>query len=157
MKLYCVRRNQIPKLEMRLVNSVFTVGLYDLLIVFDTDLIILGIPPTYMGFGPPIGIVTAGGSVRVEIQLLNFQSEPIPGWTFEEAVVVLSSEGAVRLSGNGMRQCLYFATAPGNTQLKLYRPSAQVLRDEGILHLLSRIWDAFPSDNGRMGVYSKLH
>ncbi|EGE07551.1 hypothetical protein TEQG_06465 [Trichophyton equinum CBS 127.97] len=89
----------------------------DLLIVFDTDLIILGIPPTYMGFGPPIGIVTAGGSVRVEIQLLNFQSEPIPGWTFEEAVVVLSSEGAVRLSGNGMRQCLYFATAPGNTQL----------------------------------------
>ncbi|KDB21867.1 hypothetical protein H109_06216, partial [Trichophyton interdigitale MR816] len=124
----------------------------DLLIVFDTDLIILGIPPTYMGFGPPIGIVTAGGSVLVEIQLLNFQREPIPGWTFEEAVVVLSrsSEGAVRLSGNGMRQCLYFATAPGNTQLYVSQEK------KWDCPAASRIWDAFPSDNGRMGVYSKI-
>ncbi|EFE36018.1 uncharacterized protein ARB_04955 [Trichophyton benhamiae CBS 112371] len=94
----------------------------DALTVFDTDLIALGIAPTYLGFGPQTQAMTANGIVLrqvvyVEIQLLDSQRNPISDWILEESVVVPSAEGNTRLSGRGMRDCLYFATAPGNQQL----------------------------------------
>ena len=48
-----------------------------LLTVFDTDLVALGIPSIYAGYGPQISINTAAGvvsrqSITVEVQLCSF-------------------------------------------------------------------------------------
>ncbi|EZF16671.1 LOW QUALITY PROTEIN: hypothetical protein H112_05666 [Trichophyton rubrum D6] len=92
----------------------------DALTVFDTDLIAhrSNVP----GFWASNSSLTANGIVLrqviyVEIQLLDSQRNPISDWILEESVVVPSAEGNTRLSGRGMRDCLYFATAPGNQQL----------------------------------------
>ncbi|EGC47208.1 conserved hypothetical protein [Histoplasma capsulatum var. duboisii H88] len=92
------------------------------LTVFDTDLVALAIPPTYMGFGGNTQITTAGGSVirqqiTVEIQLLDSQGNAVSDWILEEGIVTPAVIGGVRLSGDCIRQSLYFATAPGNQHL----------------------------------------
>ncbi|KGY15551.1 hypothetical protein PABG_11544 [Paracoccidioides brasiliensis Pb03] len=92
------------------------------LTVFDTDLAALAIPLTYMGFGARVPIITAGGMVRrqqitVEIQLLDSQGNAVSDWILEEGIVTPAAAGVGRLSGDGIRQSLYFATAPGNQHL----------------------------------------
>ncbi|OAL75712.1 hypothetical protein A7D00_1312 [Trichophyton violaceum] len=90
--------------------------------VFDTDITALGIPPTYMGYGADVLITTAGGTLRrrqisVEIQLLDLQGNAVSDWILEAGIVTPATAGVTRLSGNGIRQSLYFATAPGNQHL----------------------------------------
>ncbi|KAM5436677.1 hypothetical protein McanMca71_001793 [Microsporum canis] len=94
----------------------------NMLTVFDTDLIALAIPPTYGGFGSYVSMSTAGGQVQrqhivVEVQLLDSQGNPVSDWVLEHGIVTPASLGTARLSGDGMRQYLYFATAPGNAHL----------------------------------------
>ncbi|KAM5441464.1 hypothetical protein MferCBS31731_003535 [Microsporum ferrugineum] len=94
----------------------------NMLTVFDTDLIALAIPPTYAGFGSYVSMSTAGGQVQrqhivVEVQLLDSQGNPVSDWILEHGIVTPATLGTSRLSGDGMRQHLYFATAPGNTHL----------------------------------------
>ncbi|OJD26154.1 hypothetical protein ACJ73_02464 [Blastomyces percursus] len=90
--------------------------------VFDTDLTALAIPPTYRGLGPEVPITTAGGTVTrkqiiIEVQLVDFQGNPVSEWIREGGIVAPADPGASRLSGDGIRQSLYFATAPGNQYL----------------------------------------
>ncbi|TPX24059.1 hypothetical protein DIZ76_013402 [Coccidioides immitis] len=92
------------------------------LTVFNTALLALAIPPDYLGFGANIPITTAGGMVRrqqitVEIQLLDSQGNAVSDWVLKQGIVTPATTGACRLSGNGIRQSLYFATAPGNQHL----------------------------------------
>lgn len=63
---------------------------------------------------------TAGGMlyclrVDIEVQIMGANGVAMTHWLPERAVV--SPPGGIRLSGNAMRNHLYFATAPGNTQL----------------------------------------
>ncbi|WEW56265.1 hypothetical protein PRK78_001707 [Emydomyces testavorans] len=90
--------------------------------IFDTDLTALSIPPTYRGFGVNIPVATAVGivlrqQISVEIQMLDSKGDPVSDWILERAIVTPAATGAARLSGDGIRQRLYFATAPGNQHL----------------------------------------
>ncbi|OJD27481.1 hypothetical protein ACJ73_01120 [Blastomyces percursus] len=92
------------------------------LTIFDTDLLALAIPSTYMGFGANVPITTAAGiiwrqQITVEIQLLDSQGNAVSDWILEQGIVTPAATGAGRLSGDGIRQSLYFATAPGNQHL----------------------------------------
>ncbi|OJD27198.1 hypothetical protein ACJ73_01403 [Blastomyces percursus] len=94
----------------------------NILTVFDTDIAALAIPPTYIGYGADVPITTAGGTVTrrqisVEIQLLDSQGNAVSDWILEEGIITPSASGATRLSGDGIRQSLFFATAPGNRHL----------------------------------------
>lgn len=55
--------------------------------------------------------------IVVEVQIVNLQGETITPWFVEVAIIVPDEQGLVRLSGQGMRNHLYFATAPGNGML----------------------------------------
>ncbi|KAK2812777.1 hypothetical protein FQN50_001106 [Emmonsiellopsis sp. PD_5] len=90
--------------------------------IFDTDVIALGIPANYAGYGPLVQLATANGPVyrryiAIQIQLLDPNGIPASDWMDEDGVVTPLTPGAVALSGNGIRRALYFATAPGNDQL----------------------------------------
>lgn len=71
----------------------------------------------------PLGVThiqTAGGMVArpvvdVEVQIMGANGFAMTDWLQERAVVGVP--GDFRLSGNVMRNHLYFATAPGNTEL----------------------------------------
>ncbi|OJD22448.1 hypothetical protein ACJ73_06202 [Blastomyces percursus] len=76
-----------------------------ILTVFDTDIAALIIPPTYIG------------KSFVEIQLLDPQGSAVSDWILEEGIITPSVSGVTRLSGDGIRQSLYFAIAPGNRHL----------------------------------------
>lgn len=96
----------------------------NILTVFDSDLVALSIPQTYMGFGANVPITTAGGLVKrqqitVEIQLLDSQGNALSDWILKKGIVTPAATGVCRLSGDGNRQSLYFATAPGNQHLYL--------------------------------------
>ncbi|KAF3898664.1 hypothetical protein GTR04_0045 [Trichophyton interdigitale] len=110
-----------------------------LLTVFDTDLVALGIPSTYGGYGPQIPISTAAGVLRqniaVEMQLLDSYGDPMSDWFFENSVVVPLAQGVTRLSGNGIRELFYFATAPGNTHLYVAK------KKNGIYQFARRLTD----------------
>ncbi|OAX79324.1 hypothetical protein ACJ72_06359 [Emergomyces africanus] len=93
------------------------------LTVFDTDIAALAIRLTYMGYGADVPIMTAGGTVTrrqisVEIQLLDSQGNAVSDWILEEGIITPSASGVTRLSGDGIRQSLYFATAPGKSTFK---------------------------------------
>ncbi|OAT00265.1 uncharacterized protein BDCG_16552 [Blastomyces dermatitidis ER-3] len=99
----------------------------DVLTVFDTDLTALAIPPTYEGFGTYVSVSTPNGiiirqQVIVDIQLLDSQGNPVSDWIREEGVITPAALGVGRLSGDGIRQSLYFATAPGNQHLEGSNP-----------------------------------
>lgn len=85
-----------------------------------TDLVALRCDPyNYLGIyyqvvETPAGNVTNIG-VRIEIPITADDGVPLTPWYLEVAVVNPTS--TVRLSGAGMRQHLFFATAPGNGRL----------------------------------------
>lgn len=66
--------------------------------------------------------MTAAGTVRfrtfaIEMQITsNDPGRPVLTLWYEERALV-NFDQTTRLSGNGMRNHLYFATAPGNTLL----------------------------------------
>lgn len=90
--------------------------------VFDSDVLELGLPNNYVGYGPETLVTTANGVVprrriAVEVQLLTPQGGIASDWIREYGVLTPSTPGSVRLSGSGIRGALYFATAPGNEYL----------------------------------------
>ncbi|KAK9318986.1 hypothetical protein V1517DRAFT_79840 [Lipomyces orientalis] len=93
--------------------------------IFTTDLAFLGYNPhTYTGrLGPTFLSTASGGIYRqqivLEMQIIEADGTAISSW-FEEVAVITVPEPGVplcRLSGNAMRNFLYFATAPGNSTL----------------------------------------
>jgi len=53
----------------------------------------------------------------VEMQLLDVHGNPVSDWFVEHAVQAPLFADTERLSGQGMRNFLYFGTAPGNGRL----------------------------------------
>ena len=53
----------------------------------------------------------------IEVKLLHVDGSEFDHWIFENAIVRRSGEMSSVLSGSGIRQELYFATAPGNSEL----------------------------------------
>jgi len=93
--------------------------------VFTTDLANLQYNAnTYGGNLPAISVNTAGGLVlrqriTLEVQLLKADGSAVSPWIQEVGVITPVQQGTqqYRLSGNAMRNFLYFGTAPGNAQL----------------------------------------
>jgi len=92
--------------------------------IFPTDLAVLRYDPaTYQGNLGTLSIATAGGVVYrekivIEMQITKADGTAITPWFRESAVVTPLQSGIQhRLSGNVMRDHLYFATAPGNANL----------------------------------------
>lgn len=97
----------------------------NVLSLFSTDLDTLGCDyQTYQGIMGDIVVNTANGActrakIMVEMQLLRADHSPFTSWFAEPAVVIpnVFGQNQMRLSGNGMRQLLFFATSPGNATL----------------------------------------
>ena len=98
----------------------------NVLTIYPMELILMGIPENYRGWGGTVQIKTANGvvarrKITIAIRILSGTNptEPITEWILEEAIVALSDDDSVydRLSGGLMRRSLYFATAPGNAHL----------------------------------------
>jgi hypothetical protein len=97
----------------------------DVQTVFTTDLANLQYDPNiYRGNLPAIYVNTAGGVVLrqriiLEVQLLKADGSVVSPWIQEVGVITAVQQGVqqYRLSGNAMRNFLYFGTAPGNAQL----------------------------------------
>lgn len=86
------------------------------------DLLALGHIPYYAGNLGLTDLLTANGTVQrpivmVEMQLLDVDGNPVSDWFVEHAVRAPLFAGTERLSGQGMRNFLYFGTAPGNGSL----------------------------------------
>src|SRR5271170_1886401 len=92
--------------------------------IFPTDLAALRYNQhTYGGNLAMIPIGTANGVVPrsrvvIEMQIIKADGTAVTPWFRETAVVTPLQPGVqYRLSGSAMRDHLYFATAPGNTNL----------------------------------------
>src|SRR5271163_1385 len=92
--------------------------------IFPTDLAALRYDPsTYLGDLGMFAITTANGDafrnrIMIEMQIIKADGTAITPWFWEVAVdTPLQSGMQWRLSGNAMRNHLYFATAPGNANL----------------------------------------
>ncbi|KFY93683.1 hypothetical protein V498_04305, partial [Pseudogymnoascus sp. VKM F-4517 (FW-2822)] len=92
----------------------------DALTIFDTDLLQLGGVGAYRGWCGIADISSANGAVdhcllvMVEVQLVQDDLTPWTPWIEELAIVRQVQPGLLRLSGAGIRERLYFGTAPGN-------------------------------------------
>lgn len=97
----------------------------NVLSLFSTDLDTLGCDyRNYNGMMGDIAVATANGvciraRIMVEMQLLRADHSAFTSWFVESAVVIptVLGQNQMRLSGNGMRQILFFATSPGNATL----------------------------------------
>ncbi|KAK9319578.1 hypothetical protein V1517DRAFT_348948 [Lipomyces orientalis] len=93
--------------------------------IFATDLAFLDYNPyTYTGRLGPIFMSTASGGIYrkqifIEMQISRADGTAVSPWFAEIAVITPAQPGVpqYRLSGNAMRNFLYFATSPGNTTL----------------------------------------
>jgi len=93
--------------------------------IFSTDLTNLHYNHnTYRGRMGFVHVGTANGvvpreRVMIEIQLIKADGTIVSPWLLETAVITPVQQGVpqLRLSGNAMRNHLYFATAPGNATL----------------------------------------
>ena len=78
---------------------------------------------TYLGSLGTLSITTAGGviyreRIEIEMQITKADGTAVTPWFRENAVITPLQSGIQdRLSGNAMRNHLYFATAPGNANL----------------------------------------
>lgn len=91
--------------------------------LFDTDLSALQCDQLgYNGFLGGASVELAFGSMQcdmalIELQIIDENGLQITPWFSETAIIKAEELGAVRLSGEAMRNYLYFATAPGNNRL----------------------------------------
>lgn len=90
--------------------------------VLQTDLAAMGLNPQYGGLGPAIVVQTANGpvnrqSIFVELQLMRADGTAVSGWIRELGLITPPGAAQMRLTGAGIRNHLYFATAPGNQNL----------------------------------------
>ena len=86
----------------------------------------------YEGWLPNALIETANGivtrvSLMLEVRLLDGFGQPFTDW-ISETGLVSREEGASRLSGAAIRDRLYFATAPGNTNLYISTTKVELCR-----------------------------
>lgn len=65
----------------------------------------------------------------VDMQILTSTFVELTPWFREFAVIMPDTPGAVRLSGDAMRDYLFFATAPGNHYLYVAQKKAGIIRD----------------------------
>jgi len=75
-------------------------------------------PQTYQGYRGVVRVTTAGGvvlreQIEIEMQVLKADGTGVSPW-FREIGLVAPQALQFRLSGNAMRNHLYFATSPGN-------------------------------------------
>ena len=95
----------------------------NLLTLFDTDMSSLGNFQAYRDWMGVAAVRNASGTInnyrrlRVQVQLVRDDDSPWSGWIDEEAIVRSAGPGVTRLSGVGIRDILYFGTAPGNHSL----------------------------------------
>ena len=96
----------------------------NILTIFLTDLAALRYDKgTYLGNLGTLSIAMAGGvifreKIVIEMQIIKADGTAITPWFRESEVVTPLQPGMQhRLSGNAMRDHLYFATAPGNASL----------------------------------------
>jgi hypothetical protein len=96
----------------------------NVLTIFTTDLTALRYDQyTYQGRLGTYPVGTANGvtlreRIVIEIQITRANGTAITPWFRENAVITPLQPGIQdRLSGNAMRNHLYFATAPGNANL----------------------------------------
>jgi hypothetical protein len=92
--------------------------------IFPTDLTaLLHNQLTYQGYRGTLVVETANGLVRrrkivIEMQITKADGTAITPWFTETAIITPPQAGIqYRLSGKAMRNHLYFATPPGNTNL----------------------------------------
>lgn len=89
--------------------------------VFQSDLSTLGLTPQYGGLGNIVSVVTANGqvdqrSIWIQVQLLRTDGTAVSDWIDEMGIISTEPE-TTRLTGDLIRNHLYFATAPGNQYL----------------------------------------
>jgi hypothetical protein len=92
----------------------------NILTLYDEDMVYLGNSQGYAGWGGPIWINNANGTMdqhlsnSLEAQLVRDDNSPWSGWFPEDALVRPLVPGVPRLSGVGVRRAFYLATGPGN-------------------------------------------
>lgn len=89
--------------------------------VFQSDLSTLGLTPQYGGLGNIVSVVTANGqvdqrSIWIQVQLLRTDGTAVSDWIDEMGIISTEPE-TTRLTGDLIRNHLYFATVPGNQYL----------------------------------------
>jgi hypothetical protein len=95
----------------------------DVLTIFNTDIPLLGNSHGYAGWGTVAAIGDANGvlnlfpRISVEVRMVDDNNVPWSDWIPEDAIVRPVAPGVPRLSGRGIRETLYFGTAPGNHTL----------------------------------------
>lgn len=94
----------------------------DMLTLYTSDFMYLGNFNLYAGWQVLVGVTDANGMVRyfqsILVQVLLVGNGDIPwrsNWIEEDAII--RQDNVPRLSGAGIRQHLYFGTAPGNHYL----------------------------------------
>jgi hypothetical protein len=93
----------------------------NLLNVWDNHAASMGIDkPTYTQYRAPVAVDTAAGTTyrtktKVQICVMDLTQVPLSDWFEEDCVVV--PQTSPLLSGQNMRNELYFATAKGNREL----------------------------------------
>ncbi|KAI9771803.1 MAG: hypothetical protein M1840_001573 [Geoglossum simile] len=91
-----------------------------ILTLFDVDMLHLGDIQGYAGWAGPVVVSNADGAIGVyptifvQVQPVRDDNSPWCGWINEKAIVRPIGPGIPRLSGTGIRDVLYIATAPGN-------------------------------------------
>jgi len=92
----------------------------EMLSLFDTDMPYLGNLQGYTGWPGQVAIQNANGTMNVyptilvQVRLVRDDDSPWSDWIDEYAIIKPVVPGLPRLSGAGIRDSLYFATAPGN-------------------------------------------
>jgi hypothetical protein len=95
----------------------------DVLTLFNTDLAELGNIQAYAGWLGMAAISGANGAIdwcpmlAVQVQLVRNDLSSWSEWIDETAIIRPLVPGILRLSGVGIREQLYFGTAPGNATL----------------------------------------
>ena len=79
-------------------------------------------------------INTANGIVlrdkmKMEMKIVSVAGQELTPWFIEDAIVQPVVSGSLRLSGNAMRQYLFFATPKGNDRLYVSQRKAGLIRD----------------------------
>lgn len=87
-----------------------------------SDLTSLGITKQNYRWAGQVTVMTANKSIerdwlQVDIQLRNQNGAPVSEWIMEDVAVVDDGDDVDRLSGEQIRNHLYFATSPGNQYL----------------------------------------
>lgn len=93
--------------------------------IFQSDLSTLGLTPQYGGLGNMVPVITANGqvdqrSIWIQVQLVRADGTSVSDWIDEMGIISTAEPATMRLTGDLIRNHLYFATAPGNQYLRSF-------------------------------------